>query len=386
MPPHAHDLPAPDSGLDRFAPPSLRRALRAAGAHPAVEVFDAALLFADVSGFTALAARMAARGLGAAEELSVHLNACFGETLRLPPYKFNKLEIRSFPLLADPAKLQKLVDQLNIAPPEVCEFRAVGNVAFMQLAVYPYLESEPDPSGWFTENELSFNLLVACGKRVDGVFVPNALAYYFPFIYVDNDWAIATGREVFGYPKIASEMHFGAAGETEIFSLQTLALPVQGADEQARIVKLVEIVETEQLDGWRKIVAEVEGVVSEFSDLIFGPNGIVADASLGLLESFASTFGKQQIGIVSLKQFRDAADPSRACYQALVSTQFKIDTWHQCAPMPGKFAARILREASMPIIESLGLTVGADGLVATLQPFVMQYDCTVTVGTNLYVA
>ena len=304
----------------------------------------------------------------------------------VPPYKFNKLEIRSFPLLADPAKLQKLVDQLNIAPPEVCEFRAVGNVAFMQLAVYPYLESEPDPSGWFTENELSFNLLVACGKRVDGVFVPNALAYYFPFIYVDNDWAIATGREVFGYPKIASEMHFGAAGETEIFSLQTLALPVQGADEQARIVKLVEIVETEQLDGWRKIVAEVEGVVSEFSDLIFGPNGIVADASLGLLESFASTFGKQQIGIVSLKQFRDAADPSRACYQALVSTQFKIDTWHQCAPIPGKFAARILREASMPIIESLGLTVGADGLVATLQPFVMQYDCTVTVGTNLYVA
>ena len=83
MPPHAHDLPAPDSGLDRFAPPSLRRALRAAGAHPAVEVFDAALLFADVSGFTALAARMAARGLGAAEELSAHLNACFGETLRL---------------------------------------------------------------------------------------------------------------------------------------------------------------------------------------------------------------------------------------------------------------------------------------------------------------
>ena len=66
--------------------------------------------------------------------------------------------------------------------------------------------------------------------------------------------------------------------------------------------------------------------------------------------------------------------------------RIKIDTWHQCAPMPGRYAARILREASMPIIDSLGLTVGADGLVATRQPFVMQYDCTVTVGTNLYVA
>lgn len=304
----------------------------------------------------------------------------------VPPYKFNKLEIRSFPVLADPLKLQKLVDHLNIAPPEVCEFRAIGNVAFMQLAVYPYLESEPDPTGWFTENELSFNILVACGKRVDGVFVPDALAYYFPFIYVDNDFAIATGREVFGYPKVGSEMHFGAAGEAEIFSLQTLALPVTGADERARIVKLVEILETERLSGWKKIVAEVEGIVSEFSDLVFGPNGIVADASMGLFDSFANVFGKEQIGIVSLKQFRDAADPTRACYQAVVSTQFKIDTWHQCAPLPGRYAARIAREASMPIIDALGLTVGADGMVTTMQPFVMVYDCTVTVGTNLYVA
>ena len=304
----------------------------------------------------------------------------------VPPYKFNKLEIRSFPVLADPVKLQKLVDHLNVAPPEVCEFRAIGNVAFMQLAVYPYLQSEADPTGGFTENELSFNILVACGKRVNGVFVPNALAYFFPFIYVDNDFAIATGREVFGYPKVSSEMHFGAAGEQEIFSLQTLALPVKSANERARVVKLVEILETEHLSGWKKIVAEVEGVLSEFSDLIFGPNGIVADASLGLFKSFASVFGKQQIGIVSLKQFRDAADPTRACYQAVVSTQFKIDTWHQCAPLPGKFAARILREASMPIIDSLGLTVGADGLVQTMQPFVMVYDCTVSTGTNLYVA
>jgi len=99
-----------------------------------------------------------------------------------------------------------------------------------------------------------------------------------------------------------------------------------------------------------------------------------------------NTFGKQRIGIVSLKQFRDAEHPEAACYQAVVKTDFLIDKWHKLAPLPGKFAARIHNEASMPIIDALGLTVGADGLVQTLQPFVMVYDCTVTAGTNLWVA
>ena len=81
--PPAQNPRAPDAGLERFAPPSLRRALAVAGGVPEPESFQAAILFADVSGFTALAARMAERGLAAAEELTAHLNTCFGETLRL---------------------------------------------------------------------------------------------------------------------------------------------------------------------------------------------------------------------------------------------------------------------------------------------------------------
>ncbi len=303
-----------------------------------------------------------------------------------PPYKFKKLEIRSFPLVSCPDKLQKLVDQLNIAPPEVCEFRAVGNLVYMQLAVYPYLESESDPEGWFEENELSFNILVACGKRVNGVFVASSLAYYFPFIYVDNDWAIATGREVFGYNKVASKMHFGAEGDRELFHLKTLALPVERATERARRVKLVSILETETLSGWRKIFSEVKGAIAELGDLAFGPGGLVSNPTLGVIDSLVKTFAKQKVGIVSLKQFRDAAQPDRACYQAIVSTEFHIDKWYQCAALPGKFAARILREDSMPIVEAFGLKVNEDGLIETQQPFVMTYDTTVTTGTNLFIA
>lgn len=72
-----------DAGLTRFAPPSLCRALRADALAPPSESFDAAVLFADVSGFSALASRMAEKGASGAEELTSHLNHSFGAMLRL---------------------------------------------------------------------------------------------------------------------------------------------------------------------------------------------------------------------------------------------------------------------------------------------------------------
>ncbi len=302
-----------------------------------------------------------------------------------PPYRFDRLQIRSFPLRADPVRLQRLVDQLNIAPPEVCEFRAVGDLVYMQLAQYPYLAQETDPEGCFSENELSFNILVACGRRVAGVFVATSLAYYFPFIYVDNDWAIATGREVFGYHKTASKMRFGGEGAPELFSLRTLALPIERPTEKARMVELVEILETKHLEGWRRLASKAVGTVAEITDLVLGPGGLVREHSLGLDAGLFEAFARQKVGIVSLKQFRDAQAPERACYQAVVQTEFLIHQWHKLAALPGKYAVRIARDESMPILASLGLHVGDDGLVTSMQPFLMEYDCTLSTGTNLWV-
>ncbi len=303
-----------------------------------------------------------------------------------PPYEFKHLTIRSFPLRADPARLQQVVDRLNIAPPEVCEVRAISNLVFMQLAQYPYLESRPDPEGWFTENELGFAIPVAVGKRVAGVFVPSHVAYHFAMFFVDNDFAIATGREVFGYPKVASELQFGAPGDPTLLSVETLALPQFGKDEAARRVKLIEVLETRHRSGWRALLAEIKGLASELGDLAFGPAGLLDQASPGLLTELIRSFGRSEIGIVSLKQFRDAAEPDRACYQAVVLSAFKVSAWHRRGLLGGDYGARIAHEASMPIVDAFGLQQGPDGLVASMQPFAMEFDCTLTTGTNLYVA
>ena len=50
---------------------------------PTVEVFPAVVLFADVSGFTALTERLAARGPSGAEDLTRYLNTYFGELIEV---------------------------------------------------------------------------------------------------------------------------------------------------------------------------------------------------------------------------------------------------------------------------------------------------------------
>lgn len=138
--------------------------------------------------------------------------------------------------------------------------------------------------------------------------------------------------------------------------------------------------------GFDALLAEITGVAHEVGDLIFGPAGLVDQHNGSLLSALMKTFSQESVGIISLKQIRDAAEPERACYQALVLTQFKIDRWLRRGLVAGDYAARIVPAASMPIVEALGLRVGKDGRVRTEQPFMMEYDCSVSSGTNLYIA
>ncbi len=78
------DPPLPPEGTtwNRFAPAALRHALCRDGADAPDDAFEAAVLWADISGYSTLAARLAERGAAGAELLSEHLNSSFAVMLR----------------------------------------------------------------------------------------------------------------------------------------------------------------------------------------------------------------------------------------------------------------------------------------------------------------
>src|SRR5438067_2061942 len=72
--------------LARYVPSFLSQRLvggPAAGTGPFADTLSAAALFADISGFTALSERLAARGSDGVEELTRVLNAYFGRLIEI---------------------------------------------------------------------------------------------------------------------------------------------------------------------------------------------------------------------------------------------------------------------------------------------------------------
>lgn len=74
------------STLASYVPPSIARAIYLNPAKPSgprIESFEAAVLFADISGFTALTEVLASKGPAGAEEITGLLNEYFGQMIRL---------------------------------------------------------------------------------------------------------------------------------------------------------------------------------------------------------------------------------------------------------------------------------------------------------------
>jgi uncharacterized protein with NAD-binding domain and iron-sulfur cluster len=302
------------------------------------------------------------------------------------PYAFGGLTIRSFPLEADVTMLQAMCDRyLNIAPQEVAEFRPLGGLVFMQVATYKSLASSSDREGFFSENEISFNVLLARGRRVNGRWQAQDLAFYFPYIYVDNSWAIATGREVFGYPKAWSTLQIPPDPKHPApVRLETMVLPVLAPGTKLELRPLIEI--NEHREGWlSERLHQIEDIAIGVKDYFLGHDGLLMQLDRGLLGEVLHTVTEGRIPVVSLKQYRDAVSPDRACYQAIVSAVMRITKYHGGGLLPGRYEVKIHDYASTPIARELGLKLSPDGIAEPRGAYWISFDCTYGEGENLYV-
>jgi hypothetical protein len=274
---------------------------------------------------------------------------------------------------------------LNIAPPEVLEFRPLGGLVFMQVTTYTSLASQSDREGFFSENEISFNALVARGRRVNGRWQAEDLAFYFPYIYVDNPWAIATGREVFGYPKAWSQLKIPPDPKHPAgVRLETFVLPVLAPGSKLELKPLIEIDEYPE-DPLSKVVREIKDVTIGIKDYLLGHDGLLADLNQSLLTEVRQSLTEGRIPIVSLKQYRDTYSPDSACYQAIVSAIMRITKHTGGGLLTGRYAVKIHDYASTPIVRELGLKLSPDGTAKPRGTYWMSFDCTVGEGENLYV-
>jgi hypothetical protein len=311
-----------------------------------------------------------------------------GNATPCQPYTAQGVTMYNFVLEADYDQLVALLDrQLNhLGAPVI--YRPLGPfVAFVAATMGPMAPASP--RAWLDEKDFGFWIPVIAGQKEDDGFKALRPAFYVPYLWVDSHLPQQAGREVFGYPKGVGILRSPASPQDPAeLSLDALVVPRYGeaGDPDARwqwrrlvtaarrdggaLGDLVHEVQT--LFSFGK--AMIEHLLKAFRDHTF------PEPSLALLRAILGDLIHLDVPMVFLKQFRDVADGTKACYQAIVeaSNRMARDPFRG-GFLHGDWELTVEQFASVRIIDHLGLRV-VDGKIHPAFAFWVQMAFTAEPG------
>ena len=163
-----------------------------------------------------------------------------------PPFVFNGVTTRAFPIKANLAKLTQFCDDYLNLDQQIVQFRPALPFVYLMVLNYGSMSSasiQAQNVGWVAQHEVTFTIALErwCWDGRQWVF--KNLACVSPFIFVDEELSQTTGREVYGWPKIVGQVEASVplwandpGSPTQVFSLQIPIFPklFAGAREELR--------------------------------------------------------------------------------------------------------------------------------------------------------
>lgn len=355
-----------------------------------------------------------------------------------PPFVFNGMSARIFPLRASLDALQQLCNgYLNFVPPEAGRFRASMPYIFLMVLDYGEVAEAITRIGWFAQMEVFFSVPVDWYRLVNGKWVFQDFAVITPYIFVDDSFSVPLGRTVYGFPKILADITSTPSmwvkdplAPVTCARVETAVFPEAYAGKRLEKRLFLEVERQAPMSNLRvpfdpsspvmpwvaasNLTQALAGLGRDAMWMaqamrIFPVNPGHNPAFLSLLPEMLTRLGAAMApggsGFVqnslNLKQFRRADDPSRICYQALTNGQM-ITTGVNgggllgeertiLGDVSGGYSIKLHEHSSLPIARTLGLEVqrrspSEDGGVAELKPvmpFWINVDLRYEQGTNL---
>ena len=162
-----------------------------------------------------------------------------GELVYAPPFVAEGVEYYGFILDADKSKLQQLCDRyLNAPIGGVRRFVPAGGFVLLACCNLASLRSITPPYsnfGRFIEREIAFWVLTIDKTK-------KRLYWFIPYIFVDNTYAMAMGRELYGFPKSMGTMGLPPSPDqaAELW-LETLVVKKYPPLAKGEVVRLVQV-------------------------------------------------------------------------------------------------------------------------------------------------
>jgi hypothetical protein len=179
--------------------------------------------------------------------------------------------------------------------------------------------------------------------------------WFAAYLYVDYPAAVVGGREVWGFPKIPADVQITPADPShDPIVVSTLAVRQFAADARFAMAEIFSL--TPGASATKTLIRSSERLATS---LRHRPRPDLSDdrfqMMLMLLESADSPLGAPMI---FLKQFRDAASASGACYQSVIAANATTTALRGQGFLTGDYVLNLADYASQPIASDLGLMIG----------------------------
>lgn len=310
-----------------------------------------------------------------------------GEAVHLQPFACANTQMYGFYLRGDKATIQqRLVDPVLNAPTAgALEFRVMSDLVLLSFAMANRCTSTLPPDsqfGWVPEGSWTLWVPLVTVKRELGVEIAQSFVFYPAYITVDNSWSVAAGREIYGFPKGYGPVDLPQQGQHGLrFAASTLVMEHYGANSEGQVRPVIEVVQSATGTVAGEIWRDLEDAVGAVAHLLTGSGAHLTLPGLNFVRDLARLVREEEVPGVFLKQFRDAADGTRACYQAIIEAGSFVDRFNGGGLLTGRFDATVADFDSHPIASDLGLSPGPQRLEF---PFWVNMDFTIRQGREVW--
>jgi hypothetical protein len=254
---------------------------------------------------------------------------------------------------------------------------ATGQVllAFTRLQHVNSTVPEYAARGWFPEQEFAIWLLVEDRQE-------KTMYFYHPYMIVDNVFAMAIGREVYGFPKSIGQFVIPeSAKDVDYCSVSTFGIKHYGPDSEGGLFPWIEVTRTSSraTDPMEKVWTSMVDLLKD----VYIATGHRTSFGSEIRTDFntAVAWMRGEIGMVFLKQFRDVAQLDRACYQSVNLVTAQVVGFHGAGVLAGDYEINIQDLDSHPIRADLGLP--SEGSIRPTMSFWVEFDFNVAAGKSL---
>lgn len=292
------------------------------------------------------------------------------------PYHQRGVTLRAFALRGDRDALQATCDRyLNVPGSGEYEYRPLGHTVLLTMLNMTRVSAGDASLGYMHEIDGAFQFPVL--RYAKGDILPNGVATFMPYLWVNSDWPMVTGREVLGFRKEVGTS-FSDGDDSRVTSAADLThvdawvIPSRGAALENRRVVDLKSAGASRGPAWEHPLALIRGV----ADALAGDlSHFALDAILHLFPSLMAD--SLTVPVAFLKQLRDARDGTRACYQQVFEANGKLPLsgFRGAWPLFGQHTVTIQDFVSHPILAELGLSQKAGAQTFTAEyAFEVDFD------------